>query len=73
MKSFSCIFTDAEVEALRKRLDGCKEDGTGIYSARVKPKLKELVRLVRGKYWRRVVGLVSEEMLDEPGGGKPSL
>lgn len=39
----SKIFTDAEVESLNKRLSGSKVDKTGIFSARVKPKIKEML------------------------------
>lgn len=39
----SKIFTDAEVESLNKRLSGSKDDKTGIFSARVKPKIKEIL------------------------------
>lgn len=54
----SKIFTKAEQESLKKRMEGSKEDKTGIFSARVKPKIieilgvwipkkKELDRLIR--------------------------
>ena len=39
----STIFTKAEQEALNRRLEGSKADPTGIYSSRVKPKIKELI------------------------------
>ena len=39
----SRIFTDAELESLKKRIEGIKKDETGIYSARVKPKIAELL------------------------------
>ncbi len=39
------IFTKAEQDALRKRLDGSKEDKNGIYASRVKPKIKELLEV----------------------------
>jgi hypothetical protein len=39
----SKIFTAAELKALKNRLSGSKKDYTGIYSARVKPKIKELL------------------------------
>ncbi len=41
----SRIFTDAEQEALNKRLTGSKEDANGIYASRVKPKVKELLEV----------------------------
>lgn len=41
----SMIFTEAEQDALNKRLNGSKADPTGIYSARVKPKIKELLEV----------------------------
>jgi len=39
----SKIFTTAELKALNDRLEGKKADPTGIYSSRVKPKLKEIL------------------------------
>lgn len=39
----SRIFTDAEIESLNKRLLGDKDDKTGIFSARVKPKIIEML------------------------------
>ena len=39
----SKIFTDAELESLNKRLKGSKEDKTGIFSGRVKPKIIEIL------------------------------
>lgn len=39
----SNIFTDAELEALQDRRKGSKKDPTGIYNARVKPKLVEIL------------------------------
>ena len=39
----STIFTEAEHEALNKRLKGKKLDKTGIFTARVKPKILELL------------------------------
>lgn len=41
----SKIFTEAEQDALDKRLEGDKKDDTGIYSSRVKPKIKELLEV----------------------------
>jgi len=37
------LFTPAEEKALERRLEGDKADPTGIYAARVKPKIKELL------------------------------
>ena len=39
----SKIFTGAELDSLNNRLKGSKKDDTGIYSARVKPKIIELL------------------------------
>lgn len=39
----SKIFTGAELNSLNNRLKGSKKDDTGIYSARVKPKIIELL------------------------------
>lgn len=39
----STIFTDAELKALERRRKGDKKDPTGIFHARVKPKLGELL------------------------------
>lgn len=39
----SKIFTKAEIKSLNKRLKGDKKDPTGIYAARVKPKIKEIL------------------------------
>ncbi len=39
----SKIFTEAELKALEERIKGKKKDTTGIYSNRVKPKIKELL------------------------------
>ena len=38
----SKIFTEAEHKSLKDRLKGSKKDTTGIFSARVKPKIIEL-------------------------------
>jgi len=40
----SKIFTQAELKALNKRLEGNKQDNSGIYAGRVKPKLLELLK-----------------------------
>lgn len=39
----SKIFTQAEQESLQERLKGSKKDNTGIFSARVKPKITEML------------------------------
>lgn len=39
----SKIFTQAEHKSLEDRFKGSKKDNTGIFSARVKPKIKELL------------------------------
>lgn len=41
----SKIFTEAETESLKNRLKGNRKDLTGIYSSRVKPKIKELIEI----------------------------
>ena len=41
----SKIFTEAEQKSLEKRLNGSKNDPTGIFSARVKPKIIELLEI----------------------------
>jgi len=43
------IFTKAEQQAINKRLKGDKSDSTGIFSSRVKPKIKELLELFKDK------------------------
>ena len=40
----SVIFTKKEIDALNQRLKGNKNDPTGIYSARVKPKVNEILQ-----------------------------
>lgn len=40
----STIFTKAELKEIEKRKKGDKTDKTGIFSARVKPKIKELLK-----------------------------
>ena len=45
MKTKSKIFTDAELKSLNKRLKGEKKDKTGIFSSRVKPKVKEIINI----------------------------
>lgn len=45
----SKIFTDAELQSLNKRLDGKKEDKTGIYAMRVKPKIIEIIEWFKQK------------------------
>lgn len=42
----SKIFTETEHNCLKERLTGSKKDTTGIFSARVKPKLIEMF-----EYW----------------------
>ena len=42
----SKIFTQAEQKALDNRIKGSKKDNTGIFSARVKPKIMEML-----EYW----------------------
>ena len=39
----SKIFTKAEIEELNQREKGNKKDSTGIFSARIKPKIRELL------------------------------
>lgn len=39
----SKIFTEAEHKSLKERLKGSKKDNTGIFSTRVKPKIRELL------------------------------
>jgi hypothetical protein len=41
----SKIFTNVELKYLEKRKAGSKEDKTGLFSARIKPKIKELLTL----------------------------
>lgn len=45
----SKIFTKCEEESLYKRLNGVKSDSTGIFSARVKPKILEILDWFRRK------------------------
>jgi hypothetical protein len=54
----SKIFTDAEIESLNKRLSGSKSDKTGIFSARVKPKIKEILEdwIPKKKILKKLVG-----------------
>jgi len=40
----SNIFTEAEHKSLKNRLNGSKKDNTGIFSARVKPKIIEMLK-----------------------------
>jgi len=42
----SKIFTETEHKSLKKRLKGSKKDNTGIFSARIKPKIIEML-----EYW----------------------
>lgn len=39
------LFTEAEIESLNQRLKGDRKDSTGIFSARVKPKIIELLEV----------------------------
>lgn len=39
----SKLFTPAELKALNEKLEGKLNDRTGIFSGRVKPKLKEML------------------------------
>jgi len=39
----SRIFTNAELKELERRKQGNKKDSTGIFSARIKPKIQELL------------------------------
>lgn len=41
----SLIFTEAEMKSLNKRLEGNKEDKSGIYASRTKPKIKEILNV----------------------------
>lgn len=41
----SLIFTDAEMEAIKKRKQGDRTDKTGIFFGRVKPKIEEMLNL----------------------------
>jgi hypothetical protein len=41
----SKIFSNAEEKSLHERLAGSRADPTGIFAARVKPKLKELLEV----------------------------
>jgi len=51
----SRIFTTAELKALNRRLKGDKTDPTGIYSGRVKPKLKELIEWLKRKEIKKLI------------------
>lgn len=44
MSRQSLIFTDAEMDAINRRMQGDKSDKTGIFSGRVKPKIAELIQ-----------------------------
>jgi len=44
-KHHSLIFTNAELESIEERKKGNKEDVTGIFAGRVKPKIKEIFKL----------------------------
>ncbi len=39
----SKLFTGAELKSFNERLEGSKKDPTGIFAARVKPKMLELL------------------------------
>ena len=41
----SKIFTKAELKEINRRLDGSKNDPTGIFYGRIKPKIKELLEI----------------------------
>jgi hypothetical protein len=45
----SNLFTPTELKALNQRLKGSKKDPTGIYAARVKPKIIELLSWIKRK------------------------
>ena len=45
----SRLFTKAEEEAIARRIGGIKSDPTGIFTARVKPKIKEILVLLEKK------------------------
>ena len=58
------IFTKGEVQEINRRLAGGKNDPTGIFYARIKPKIKELLevwlprekklrKLIKSKNWRK--------------------
>ena len=55
VKMKSRIFTTAELKALNRRLKGDKTDPTGIYSGRVKPKLKELIEWLKRKEIKKLI------------------
>lgn len=56
----SKIFTQCEYKALMRRLSGGKLDKTGIYSKRVKPKIKELIHVWFKKKKKLEMLLVTE-------------
>ena len=41
----SKIFTNAEMQNMDERIAGSKKDSTGIFSARIKPKIIELLKV----------------------------
>ena len=45
----SKLFTKAELKSLNSRFKGSKKDKTGIFAARVKPKLIELLEWFKSK------------------------
>jgi len=42
-KRVSIIFTNKELEIIKKRLSGDLSDPTGVFSRRIRPKLKEIL------------------------------
>lgn len=66
----SNIFTEAELQALQDRRKGKKADPTGIYNARVKPKLLELLDWF--KIRKEIQKLVSPSKRKQEGGRRAS-
>ena len=62
-KMQSKIFTKAELKEIEKRKKGDKTDKTGIFSARVKPKIIELLEWFRKrKELKKLIGGKDEKV-----------
>lgn len=56
-KRDSLIFTNKEIQVMSEREHGIRTDSTGIFSARIKPKIKELINLSKKIEWyKKLIG-----------------
>lgn len=61
------IFTDSEMKAMEERQQGSKKDDTGIYAARVKPKIIDMLErwFPKKKQLKKLINLGTTKVKDD--------